>query len=83
MITKQDHNTSHTKNNPGIWEMTITIHDRLQSHDKTHPSRFFAGNPDQKYLIFQCLTDLQTETRVKMYPTTKSYQTPMRDITET
>ena len=56
LTTEQDHNISRTKINLGSGEVTITIPDRLQRHDKIHPSRMFAENPNQIRLIPQCLT---------------------------
>ena len=53
-ITKQDHLTNQTKTNPGIGEVTATIHDRLQPHDKIHLLRVPAGNPNSTRLIVQC-----------------------------
>ena len=47
MTTERDHHTSQTKTNPGIGEVIITIRDRLQCHDKMHPSRILAINPEQ------------------------------------
>ena len=46
MTTVRDHKISQTKVNLGIGEVTITIHDRLQRHDKIHPSRISVDNPD-------------------------------------
>ena len=39
MITERNHHTSQTKTIPGIGEVIITVRDRLQCHDKIHPSR--------------------------------------------
>ena len=76
MITKQGHHTRQTKTNPGIREVTITFYDRLQRHDKTHPSLIFADNPYQIHLILQYLTGLEIETRATIYPATRSFQLP-------
>ena len=61
MITKQDHHTSQTKTTPETGEVTITIHDRLQRHDKIHLSRIPADNPDLTHLIIQGLIDLEAK----------------------
>ena len=44
------------------WGKTITIHDRLQSHDKIPLSQISVGNLDQNRLTLQCLTGLEIET---------------------
>ena len=80
MITKQGCHTGHTKANPGIEEVTRTSHNRLQIHDKTHPSRISADNPDQIHLMLLRLIDLETEIRVKINPTTRSSQLPKMDL---
>ena len=46
MTTERDHCTSQTKTNPGNGEVIITFRDRLQCHDKVHPSRIIVMNPD-------------------------------------
>ena len=69
-ITERYHHTSQTKTNPGIGEVTITIHNCLQCREKINPSRFSAVNSDQFHLIPQCSADLETKTRTKIYPTT-------------
>ena len=51
MTTEQTHHTSQTKTNPGIREVTITIHDRLQPHNKIPLSQIPADNLDQIRLI--------------------------------
>ena len=76
MTTKQDHYTSRTKTNPGIGEVTRIFHDLLQRHDKIHPSRIFADNPDQSQQTLQCLTGLGIETRATIYPRTRNSQPP-------
>ena len=76
VITERDRNTSRIEINVGIGEVTITNHDHLQRHDKIHPSRIFADNPDQIRLNLQCLTGLEIETRVTIYLTTRSSQLP-------
>ena len=58
-------------------EVTITIYDRLQYHDQTDPTPIFAVNLDQPHLILQCLTDLEIQTRAKIYPTTRGSQPPI------
>ena len=70
--TKQDHHTSQTEVNLGIGAVSVTIHNRLQSQDKTHPSRVPTDNPDQFHLILQCLTDLEAKIRTRIYPTSRS-----------
>ena len=70
MTTEQTHHTSQTKTNPGIGEVTKTIHNHLQPHGKIPPSRIFADNSDQIHLIFPCLTGLGIETRKTKYLTT-------------
>ena len=47
MTTERDHHTSQTETNPGIGEVITTFRDRLQCHDKIHPSRIIVINPDQ------------------------------------
>ena len=69
MTTERDHDTSQTKTNSGIWEVIITFRDRLQCHDKVHPSRIIVINPDQIRLILQYSTDLGIRTLVTMYLT--------------
>ena len=56
MTTERDHNISGIKINIGLGEVTIIIHDRLQHHDKIHPLRILADNPDQDqiHLTLQC-----------------------------
>ena len=54
--TERDHHTSQTKTNPGIREVTITIRDRLQRHDKIHFLWILVDHPDQIHLTLQCLT---------------------------
>ena len=83
MTTERDHNISRTKINPGIGEVTITIPDRLQRHDKIHPSRISVNNPDQIRLILQCLTSLEIETRATIYPTTGKSQLPTTETSQT
>ena len=73
-ITEQTYHTSQTKTNPGIGEVTMTIHDRLQCRDKNHPSRISAIEPDQIRLILQYSTDLGIEIRVTIYPTKRNSQ---------
>ena len=74
MTTERDHHTSQTKTNPGNGEVIITIRNHLQCHDKIHPSRIFAINPDQIRLIFQYSTDLGNRTRVTIYLTKRNFQ---------
>ena len=74
MTAEQDPHTSQTTTNPGIGEVTITIRDRLQCHDKIHPSRILAINPDQIRLILQYSTDLGIRTRITIYPTKRNSQ---------
>ena len=74
--TERDHNISQTKINLGIREVTITISDRLQRHDKIPRSQISADNPDQIRLTLQCLTDLEIETRATIYLTTRNSQPP-------
>ena len=76
MTVERDHNISPNKINPRIGEVTITVPDRLQLHDKIQLSRIFADNPDQVRLTLQCLTGLEIETRATIYPTTKIAQIP-------
>ena len=83
MITKQDHHTSHRKTNPGNVEVTRTIRDRLQRRDKVHPSRIYAGNPDQLHLIIQCLTVLETKIQTRIYLTTRGSRPPITVISQT
>ena len=83
MITKQDHHTSQTKTNPGVGEVTMTNHYRLQRHDKIHFLPIPADNPDQIHLIIQCLTVLETKTRTRIYLTTRSSRPPMTGISQT
>ena len=82
-ITEQTHHTSQTKTNPGIGEVTMTIHDRLQRRDKNHPPRISAINPDQIRLILQYSTDLGIEARVTIYLTTRNSQLPTMAISQT
>ena len=67
MTTERDHHTSHTTTNPGIGEVTITIRDRHQSHDKIHLLRILVDNSDQTHLTPRCLTVLGIGTRVTIY----------------
>ena len=83
MTTERDHHTSHTKTNPAIGEAIITVRDRLQCHDKIHPSRILADNPDQIRLIPQYLTDLEIETRSTIYLTTRNSQLPTMATNQT
>ena len=76
MTTEQTHHTNQIKTNPGIGEVTITIRDRLQGHDKIHLSRILADNPDLTRLTPQCLIGLGIETRATIYPTTRNSQLP-------
>ena len=70
MTTERDHHTSQTKTNPEIGEkIIITIRDRLQCHDKIHPSLIIVVNPDQTRLILRYSTDLEIRTRVTIYLT--------------
>ena len=73
-ITEQPHHTSRTKTTPGIGEVTMTIHDRLQRRDKIPLLRISATNHDQIRLILQYLTDLGIETRVTIYPMKRNFQ---------
>ena len=52
-------------------------------HDKNHPSRISAINPDQIRLIFQYSTDLGIETRVTIYLTTRISHFPTMAISQT
>ena len=72
MTTERDHHTSQTKTNPGTAEVIIPFRDRLQYHDKIHPSRIIAINPDQIRLFLQYSTDLGIRTRVTIYLTTRN-----------
>ena len=83
MIKKQDHQTSQTKTNPEIGEVTIAIHSRLQRHDKIHPSRIFADNPGQIHLTLQYLTGLEIETPATIYPTIRCLQLPTTVTSQT
>ena len=76
MTTERDPHTSQATANPGIGEVTITIRDRHQRHDKIPPSRISETNPDQIRLILQYSTDLGIEIPVTIYPTKKSSQLP-------
>ena len=62
MTTGQDHHASQTEVSLQIEAETRNTHNHLQRQDKTHPSRIFAGNPDQIHLNLQCLIDLETKT---------------------
>ena len=83
VTTEQDHHTSQTKTNPGIGEVLITTPDRLQGHNKIHPSRILAENPDQIRLIPQYSTGLEIETRATVYLTTRNSQLPTMAINQT
>ena len=83
MSTKQTHHTSQTRNNPGIGEVTITILDRLQSHDEIPPSQISADNPGHFHLTHQYLIGLEAETRATMYPTTTNSQLPTMVTSQT
>ena len=83
MTTERDHHTSQSKINPGIGDVTITIHDRLQRHDKIHPSRISVDNPDRIHLIIQCLIVSEAKIRAKTYLTKKSSRPPMMGISQT
>ena len=76
MTTEQTHHTNQSKTNPRIWEVTITIHDRLQPHDNIPFSQICADNLNQIRLILQFLTGLEVETRVTIYLTTRNSQLP-------
>ena len=69
---EQDHHISHTRVDLGNGGTAMTMHDYLQRRDKIHPSRISAVNPDQSHLILQCLTDLETKTRTKLYRRTRN-----------
>ena len=73
-ITEQPHHTSRAKTTPGIGEVTMTIHDRLQRRDKIPLLRISATNHDQLRLILQYLTDLGIETRATIYPMKRNSQ---------
>ena len=81
--TEETHHTSQTKTNPGIGEVKVTFHNRLQRHDKIPPSRILADNPDQFRLLPQCLTGLEIETRATIYPTTRNSQLPTMVTSQT
>ena len=83
VTTIQDHNTSQTEINPGIGRATITIPDRLQCHDKIHPSQISADNPDQIHLTLRYLTDLEIETRAIIYLTTRNIRIPTTETSQT
>ena len=83
MTTERDPHTSQTKTKPGIGEVTITIRDRLQRHDKIHLLRILVDNLDQIRLTPQCLTDLQIGTRVTIYPTKTNSQLLTTVISQT
>ena len=83
MTTERDHHTSQTKTNLGIREVTITIPDRLQRHDKIHPSRTSVDNLDRIHLIIQCLIFSETKIRAKIYLTKRSSRAPMMGISQT
>ena len=72
ITTERDHHTSQTKTNPGIGEVTITIRNRLQRHDKIHLLWILVDNPDQIHLNLQCLTGLGIGTRVTINPTKRN-----------
>ena len=71
MTTERDHHTSQTKTILGIGEIIKTYRDRLQCHDKIHPSRIIAINPDQIRLTLQYSIDLGIRARVTIYPMKK------------
>ena len=83
MNTEQTHHISRTKINLGIGEVTITIPDHLQRHDKIPPSQISADSPDQIRLTLQCLTGLEIETRVTIYLTTRNSQLPTTVTSQT
>ena len=83
MIPTQDLHTSQTRINLGTEEVTITIHDRLQSRDKIRRLRISAINLDQIHLIIQCLTGLEIETRATIHPTTRNSQLPTTVTSQT
>ena len=83
MTTVRDHNISRTKVNLGIGEVTITIHGRLQRHDKIHPSRISVDNPDRIHLIIRCLIVSETKIRTKIHLTKKSSRPPTMGISQT
>ena len=74
MTTEREPHTSQATTNPGIGEVTITIRDCLQCHDKIHPSRILAIDPNQIRLILQYSTDLGIRTRITIYPTERNSQ---------
>ena len=74
MITEGDHNSSQIKTDLAIGEVTITTRDRLQCHDKIHPSRIIVINPDQTRLILQYSIDLGIRTRATIYLTKRNSQ---------
>ena len=45
MTTERDRNISQIKTDLGIGEVTITIRDRHQRHDKIHPLRILVDTP--------------------------------------
>ena len=82
-ITVQTDHTNQNTTNRTIGEVKVTIHDRLQRHDRIHPSRILADNPDQIRLIPQCLTGQGIETRVTIYITTRNSPLPTMAISQT
>ena len=83
MNTEKTHHTGRTKINPGIEEVTITIRDRLQHHNKIPPSQIFADSPGQIHITHQCLIGLEAETRATIYPMTRNSQLPTMVTSQT
>ena len=83
MNTEQTHDISRTKINLGIGEVTITVPDRLQRHDKIHPSRILADNLGQIHLTLQYLTGLEIEIRATLYHTIRNFQLPTTVTSQT
>ena len=83
MTTERELSISRIKINLGTGKVTITIPDHLQRHDKNHPSRISAINPDQIRLILQYSTGLRIETRVTIYPTIRNSQLPTMVTSQT
>ena len=83
MNTEQTSHTTRTKINLGIGEVTTTIPNRLERHDKIPPSQISADNPDHFRLTLQCLTGLEIASRATIYPMTNNSQLPTTVTSQT
>ena len=75
--------THQTEVNLGIGAVTVTLQDRLQRQDKTHPSQISADNANPVHLILQRSTVLENQIRTKINLTRRSLRPPITVISQT